>query len=148
MKLTRHQIRVNAVILIYEKLMRTDSMHALYLLAEESPDMLTVTDDVKEITDGVEAHAEELDALIQQFSPKRRVARIPKLLHAILRVAVYEILYNDRVPDGSAISEAVTIVREYSYFDEDARFVNGLLGALVRSRAEQNAEPAESGETV
>ena len=129
MNLSRHEVRVNAVLLIYQTLMRDDDIRVLYAIAEES-DLLTVTKAVRETVDGTLAHVGEIDGIIQQFSPSRVVARIPKLLLAILRVAVYEILYNDRV----AVSEAMKIVREYSYFDEDARFVNGLLGAFVRSR--------------
>lgn len=133
MNLSRHEVRVNAVLLIYQTLMRDDDIRVLYAIAEES-ELLSVNKAVRETVDGTLAHLEEIDGIIQQFSPSRVVARIPKLLLAILRVAVYEILYNDRVPDGVAVSEAMKIVREYSYFDEDARFVNGLLGAFVRSR--------------
>ena len=134
MSLTRHEVRVNAVILIYQTLMRDDEIKVLYHIAEES-DLMQIDKAVRETVDSTLAHLEEIDGIIQQFSKTRVVARIPKLLLAIMRVAVCEILYNDRVPDGVAVSEAVKIVREYSYFDEDARFVNGLLGAFVRSRA-------------
>ena len=143
MKISRHETRVNAVILIYQTLMRSDSLETLYEIAEESGEF-AVTDAVKELAGGAHAKQEELDAIIQQYSPKRAVSRIAKLLHAILLVALYEMCYDDGTPDNAAISEAVIICEEFSYFPEDVRFLNGLLGSFARSRAAETA-PAEDG---
>ena len=144
MKISRHQVRVNAVILIYQTLMRSDSLDVLYQIAEEHSD-LVINDAVRELAGGASEKQEELDAIIQQYSPKRAVSRIAKLLHAILLVALYEMIYDDGTPDSAAISEALIICEEYSYFPEDVRFLNGLLGAFARSRAGQS-KPAEEPE--
>ncbi len=140
MSISRHEVRVSAMKLIYESLLRDDTLPVLYAIAEEHGE-IPVTDAVRELTDGVAAHRDELDALIQQYSPKRAVSRIPKLLHAILLIAVFEILYDEKTPDNAAISEALLVCEEYSYFPEDVRFLNGLLGALVRGRQTAQDSP-------
>lgn len=129
---SRHQIRVGAVILVYQSLMRDDPAERLYQIAEEYAEF-PFDSDVRNLTDAVLAKADELDAVIQQMSPRRALRRIPMLLRAILRVAIYEITYQDKVPANAAISEALLICEEYSYFQEDVRFLNGLLGAYARS---------------
>ena len=88
------------------------------------------------MVDGTLAHREEIDAIIQKYSPKRSISRIAKLSLTILRLAVYEILYDDLTPTNAAISEALLLAENYSYNTEDIRFINGLLGAYAR--AQQN----------
>ncbi len=80
---------------------------------------------------GVEDRRGELDGYISQYSIGWRIERISCLCKAVMRVAMYEILYVDDVPDSVAIHEAVELARRYE--DEDAvAFVNGLLGSFVR----------------
>lgn len=84
-----------------------------------------------ELAAGVNARREELDSYISQYSIGWKLERISHLCKAVMRVAMYEILYVDDVPDSVAIHEAVELVRRYE--DEDAvAFVNGLLGSFVR----------------
>jgi N utilization substance protein B len=59
---------------------------------------------------------------------------MPAVDRAILRVAVWEILFNDEVPDAVAISEAVALAGELST-DESGSFVNGLLGAIAGTKS-------------
>lgn len=115
----------------YQSLMRDDPAETLYQIAEASGEF-PYDENVRALADAVLGKAEELDAVIQQHSPRRTLARIPKLLRAIMRVAIYEITYDEKVPVNAAISEALTICEEYSYFPEDVRFLNGLLGAYAR----------------
>ena len=73
-----------------------------------------------------------LDSKISEFASGWRLARIPKINIAILRVAIYEILLVDGVPASVAVNEAVELAKKYSGTD-DAAFINGILGSLVRS---------------
>ena len=83
------------------------------------------------LASGVAARREELDGYISQYSIGWRLERISALCKAVMRVAMYEVLYVDDVPDNVAIHEAVELARRYE--DEDAvAFVNGLLGSFVR----------------
>ena len=59
---------------------------------------------------------------------------MPAVDRALLRIGLWEILFNDEVPDGVAISEAVESAKLHST-DDSAGFVNGLLGRIAASRA-------------
>ena len=80
---------------------------------------------------GVAEHAAELDADIEKYAQGWRFDRISLVAAAIMRVAMYEILYMADIPQGAAISEAVEIAKRYET-PEVAKFVNGILGSFVR----------------
>ena len=129
--MTRREIRDNAFILVFENLLRDDPINTLYEEAEES-DKVTVNDEIKKLVDGVVEHAEELDEKISAFSKTRSISRISKINVAVLRIAVYEILYDDMTPTNAAISEAVLLSEKYAY-KEDTSFVNGVLSSFAKS---------------
>jgi N utilization substance protein B len=82
-----------------------------------------------ELVQGVLAHRDELDAAIQSAAhewPLDQMARIDK---NILRLAIYEILYNNSVPAKAAINEAVELAKVFGS-DASSRFVNGVLGTV------------------
>ena len=86
---------------------------------------------ISELIEGVTERRSELDEYISQYSIGWKLERISHICKAIMRVAMYEILYVEDVPDSVAIHEAVEFARRYE--DEDAvAFVNGLLGSFVR----------------
>ncbi|MBQ8515740.1 MAG: transcription antitermination factor NusB [Ruminococcus sp.] len=139
--MTRHEVRECAFLILFEMTFREDdSAQELYELAEEVQD-LTVTDSVKAMVEGVLLHKEALDEIIAQYSKKRSLSRLPKLNLTILRLALFEILYDDTMPDNAAISEAITLAGTYTY-QEDTAFINGVLGNYVREN--RNAEAAEN----
>lgn len=87
----------------------------------------------RDIVNGVVEHHAEIDDLIETYSRDWAIDRMPALDRAILRVAVWEILYNDAVPNGVAINEAVELAKEYST-DDSGSFINGLLSNVSGSR--------------
>lgn len=138
--MTRREIRDSAFKLVFEQLLRDDDIQELYEIAEEI-DEITVNDEVKKIVDGTLAHKEELDGIISGYSKSRSISRISKLNLAILRIALYESIYDDNTPMNAAISEAIKLAGTYTY-QEDTSFINGVLGAFSRDRvkeAEDNA---------
>lgn len=77
-------------------------------------------------------HLEEIDEAISTQTEGWTLKRIGKAELAILRLAVYEMNYDDEVPQGVAINEAVELTK--TYCDEDAKgFVNAVLGKLAKS---------------
>ena len=88
----------------------------------------------KKIVEGVTSNFAERDDRVEAFSHKWSVERMPAVDRAILRVAVWEILFNDEVPDGVAISEAVSLAAELST-EDSSTFVNGLLGAIAGTKS-------------
>ncbi|MDE5771487.1 MAG: transcription antitermination factor NusB [Ruminococcus sp.] len=137
--MTRREIRDNAFKLVFEQLLRDDDINELYDIAEEVEE-INVNDDVKKIVEGTIRHSEEIDGIISGYSKSRSIARISKLNLAILRIALYESIYDDRTPVNVAISEAVKLAEIYTY-PEDISFINGVLGAFSRdSKKEENKD--------
>ncbi|MBQ7132838.1 MAG: transcription antitermination factor NusB [Oscillospiraceae bacterium] len=131
--MTRREIRDSAFKLVFEKLLRDDSFEELYSICDEI-DEITVNDAVKELAEGAFEHSDRIDEIISQYSTKRVISRIPKLSLAILRIAFYEILYDDKTPQNAAISEAVLLAQNYTY-QNDVNFINGVLGAYAKDNA-------------
>ena len=84
---------------------------------------------------GVVADQERIDALLTSYSTDWSLERMPAVDRNVLRLAVWEILHAEDVPGHVAISEAMQLVRELST-DDSPVFVNGVLGAIDRDRAE------------
>jgi len=77
-------------------------------------------------------HLEELDDTIAKRLKGWKLSRISRTSHALLRLAVCEMLYFDGVPVGASINEAVELAKLYG--DADApKFINGVLGAIARN---------------
>ncbi len=136
--MTRREVRDSAFKIIFESLLRDDTLEELFELAS-GIDEVPVDDEVKEMVTGIAAKSDELDGIIASFSKKRAFSRIAKINIAILRIAFYEILFSDKIPVNAAVSEAVLLAQNYSY-KEDISFVNGVLGAYVRSTEEKKEE--------
>ena len=88
----------------------------------------------REIVDGIVDHGDEIDELIETHSHGWTIERMPAVDRALLRIGVWEIVYNDSVPDPVAIAEAVEAATVLST-DDSAGFVNGLLAAVSHSKA-------------
>ena len=138
--MSRREIRDSAFKLVFEQLLRDDDITELYDIAEEI-DEIIVNDEVKKIVEGTLAHAEELDSIIAGYSKSRSLSRISKLNIAILRIAIYESLYDENTPMNAAISEAINLANTYSY-NEDSKFINGVLGAFSRDQKQKESDNA------
>lgn len=83
-----------------------------------------------EETDGVCEHLNEIDETIDRHAKGWSTGRMSKVDLAILRLAVYEMLYSDKTPLSVAINEAVEFAKKYSS-DEAPAFINGILGSVA-----------------
>ncbi len=106
---------------------------------ETMRDLLGVTvagddaDYIRAALEGTQEHECEIDAAIEPRLVNWTIDRIARVDLAILRLAVYEILYRDDVPDAVAVNEAVELAKAFST-DEAGPFINGLLGSLLREK--------------
>mgnify|MGYP002654970409 FL=1 len=96
---------------------------------EDRQNQVEIVGYAREIVEGITTSHADIDDRIASFSHKWSIERMPAVDRAILRVAVWEILFNDEVPDPVAIAEAVDLAKEYST-EESGFFVNGLLAAI------------------
>lgn len=90
---------------------------------------------VRKLVTGISVHEYELDLYIEKYAVGWRFERIPLVAKAIMRLAMYEILYMPEIPNRAAINEAVELTKKYES-DDVVRFVNGVLGTFVRSEAQ------------
>lgn len=105
-------------------------------LSTETPDQKE-KDYICSIVNGVQSHINELDGIISRYAVGWSLRRISKAALAILRCAVYELLYMpaDDVPSSVAINEAVELAKTFDE-PETAAFVNGILGSFVRAESD------------
>ena len=78
----------------------------------------------------IAAHEEEIDAMINEHTTGWKTGRMNKVDLTILRLAVYEMKWDEDVPTGVAINEAVNLAKKYSS-EDGASFVNGVLAKLA-----------------
>lgn len=100
---------------------------------------------------GIAENADDIDARLAATSENWSVDRMPVVDRALLRLAVYEMVYVDEVPVSVAINEAVELAKAYGGEDESPRFVNGVLGRIARAldnsgAAEEKTEEAAEAE--
>ena len=88
-------------------------------------------DYIRRLVSGVAEHAAELDEYIEKYARGWRFQRISLVAAAVMRVAMFEIMYMPDIPHGVAINEAVEIAKKYEE-PETVKFVNGILGSFLR----------------
>jgi len=86
-------------------------------------------DFVQEMVKGVTRYKDKLDTQIQRFAPAWPVSQIAVIDRNILRLAIYELLIDNKVPVKVAINEAVELAKSFGS-DNSPRFINGVLGAV------------------
>lgn len=86
---------------------------------------------IRRLVLGVGEHGAELDGYIEKYARGWKFSRIPLVAAAIMRVAMYEVLYMPDVPNAAAINEAVEIAKKYET-PETVKFINGILGSFSR----------------
>ena len=102
-------------------------------LSDERDQQVEIFEYARKCVLGVTENGSEIDDTLETYAQGWSLSRMPALDRAILRLATWEIMFNDEVPDAVAIDEAVELAKEYST-DNSAGFVNGLLGKIVSTR--------------
>ncbi len=128
-KLSRPEVREGAFLILYQLMFGT-TLEEIDELNAEAFDMAK-NEQTDEIVNGVMEHSEELTEIIARFSASRSVSRIAKVNMIILKIAVYEMKYCERVPNAAAINEAVELAKKYS-LKADSGFINGILNSYMR----------------
>lgn len=127
----RSKARKRALEVLYEaEIRREPPADVLVRRAADAGQPLAEQAFVDRLVAGVDEHRDRIDELIATYSVGWTLDRMPIVDRNILRLGAYELLWNDEVPDGVAISEAVALATELST-DESPRFVNGLLSRLL-----------------
>ena len=102
---------------------------ALFFNTEETIDEEAQVE-IQEKYEAIEEKLSELDRMLNEKATGWTTTRMGKVDLAILRLALYEILYDDKVPASVAINEAVEIAKKFGQ-DESPSFINGILAKFV-----------------
>jgi N utilization substance protein B len=124
----RRKARKRALDLLFESEMR--GVLATQLLVSRPSDELSQAEYVGAIVAGVDEHKAKIDELIHTYAEGWDMDRMPVIDRNLLRIALFEILWNPEVDDKVAVSEAVEIAQELSTKDS-ASYINGILGRVI-----------------
>ncbi len=86
---------------------------------------------IESVIRGIGEHSAELDGYVEKYSRGWSFGRISRTALAVMKTAMYEVLYMPDIPTGVAINEAIEIAKKYDE-PETVSFVNGVLGSFVR----------------
>lgn len=90
----------------------------------------------------MEAHQQEIDQLIEGHIRGWSLRRLSKVALALLRLAVYEMMWDEGIPYSVSINEAVELAKTYGGKD-DAPYVNGVLASISKALPEKRDKPHE-----
>lgn len=97
-----------------------------------------------ELVQGVESNQDEIDSYLKDTSENWSLMRMPIVDRSILRVALYEMLHEPKVPVSVTINEAVELAKGFGGEDESPRFVNGVLGRIARQLETSQTQASEA----
>ncbi|WP_416429669.1 transcription antitermination factor NusB [Paenarthrobacter nicotinovorans] len=126
----RGKARSRALEVLFEAEQRSVSAFDAMTARREKTD-LVINPYTLEIVEGVVSMQATIDEFLETYAQGWTLERMPSVDRIILRIGAWELLYNDEVPDGVAVSEAVALAKTMST-DESPAFINGLLGRLQK----------------
>ncbi|RJO68353.1 transcription antitermination factor NusB [Nocardia panacis] len=141
----RHKARRRAVDLLFEAEARdvdaADLVQERVELSVGDQQIAPVHAYTRTLVEGVADDLDRVDGTIESYLKDWELSRLPAVDRAILRVAVWELLYANDVPPVVAVDEAVELAKELST-DDSPSFVNGVLGQVVLVAAQVRAAAA------
>ncbi|WP_428832789.1 transcription antitermination factor NusB [Natroniella acetigena] len=138
--INRHQAREIAIQVLYQMDINQESLeHNLNILSQEQPELDLSSGFLAEIIEGTVENLEQIDQVITQNTVGWKVERMGKVDKSIIRLAVYEILYQAEIPVAVSINEAVELAKSFSD-QQSSKFVNGVLGNIADALEEREEE--------
>jgi N utilization substance protein B len=142
----RHLGRIIALQTLYEEELRTEAADASFdlkvVLERNIRRYRDTLDDVafiEQLVKGVSKQAAALDAALQPVAPEWPIDQIARMDRMVLRIGLYELQNEADVPPKVVINEAVELAKAFGG-DNSSKFVNGVLGTLLRQREEAGAK--------
>lgn len=142
--MNRHESREQAFIFLFESTFGTEKLDEIIEFAKISRDV-EISDFAKKLFIGVKYKQDELDVYIEKHLNQWKKNRLSRVTISILRLAVYEMLFENDIPVNVSISEAVELSKKYSD-KENTVYINGVLGSISRSIEEKSSEKSDSAD--
>ena len=131
--MNRRKSRETAMKLIYEMQIKKEGFEEIFEDFKEHTeediselDLVYITNTLRGVTENIEL----IDATISKYLVNWKIDRLSKIDLSILRLAVYEITFEEDIPNIVSVNEAIELAKEYSQ-DITGAFINGVLGRLV-----------------
>jgi N utilization substance protein B len=144
----RHLGRIIALQTLYEQEIRTDADDNGFDITEvlerniaRYAQMVDDVEFVRQLVSGVSIQASQLDAKLQPVAPEWPIDQIARMDRLVLRIGLYELENESDVPPKVVINEAVELAKAFGG-DNSSKFVNGVLGTLLR-QMEEPKKPAK-----
>lgn len=145
----RHLGRIVALQTLYEQDFRLEAGDASFDLLEvlnrnvgRYKETIEDTKFIASLVTGVTKIISDIDALLQPLAPEWPIDQIARMDRVILRMGAYELLHSKEVPPKVVINEAVELAKAFGG-DNSSKFVNGVLGTLLRQQPEESTKPTE-----
>lgn len=132
----RREAREQAFILIFERSINHDTTEEIIDAAEMTSDV-RIDEFAEKTAAGVEKNEGILNTQIEQNIRGWTMNRLSKVSLSLLRLAIYEMMFEDDIPISVSINEAIDLAKKYGGAD-DAPFVNGVLGSVAKTVGEKN----------
>lgn len=142
MMLERTRARRQALQILYQREITGDPVSRIlaersYALEDGEP-----AEYCRQILAGVEANQDRIDSEIEETSEHWTLTRMPLVDRNILRIAVYEIMFEDEVPHSVAINEAVELGKVFGG-EDSSKFINGVLGRIAEKHEDVETQATE-----
>lgn len=148
----RHLGRIIALQTLYEEDFRQEAGDTSFDLTAvldrniaRYKDMVDDKDFVKHLVRGVSKQSKQLDDILQPVAPEWPIDKIARMDKIILRMGLYELTNDDDVPPKVVINEAVELAKAFGG-ENSSKFVNGVLGTLLRQRTGEPAVKTDATE--
>ncbi len=155
MSANRHLGRIIALQTLYEQDFRLECDDKAFSLREVLRRNIQRYDEtiddkefIEQLVHGVDSHQKKLDEVIQPVAPEWPIAQIARMDRVVLRIGVYELLYQSSVPPKVAINEAVELAKAFGG-DNSSKFINGVLGTVLKNKEAKDAKsPTKKQQTT
>ncbi|MEX0748756.1 MAG: transcription antitermination factor NusB [Candidatus Saccharimonadales bacterium] len=145
----RHLGRIVALQSLYEYDFRVDEKPDIDAITQRNLDqydgVIDDTEFVYDMTRSVLVEQERIDAIIQPAAPEWPIAQIARIDKIVLRMAVYELVVQQKIPPKVAINEAVELGKRFGG-DSSSKFINGVLGTIYREQIETKSDQPTAAE--
>ncbi len=150
MSANRHLGRIVALQTLYEQDFRVSCGDKKFKLSDalkrnikRYEHALDDTAFIEALVKGVDQKQPDLDKILQPAAPQWPIAQIARMDRIVLRIGLYELLYESAVPPKVVINEAVELAKAFGG-DNSSKFVNGVLGTVLRQTEETKAKATKS----
>lgn len=142
--MTRRELRDHLIKMLYlREFHENNEIEEQNMLYLSSIAEITEEADAKEIRERYDLIVDKLgviDSVISRAAKGWKLSRIGKMDLNILRLAAYEISFDENVPDKVAVNEAVELAKEYGCNDSSYGFVNGILSSLIKEKQDHDKQ--------